>query len=202
MKTYSQQGQDTWLLSYLNNKRNGYFVEAGGGDGIRLSNTYLLEKDYDWSGICIEAYEPLFKKLKNNRSCECIHSLLDGSVSEQIYTPGIPPININNPQGYLGGIVSRETDNKRIFNGSVKMMTTTLQDILYNNNAPSYIDYLSLDVEGAETRILKKFPFSQYEFGVMHIERPTEELSNILIKNGYAVVGYNSHDVYFSLSNT
>lgn len=197
MKTYSQQGQDIWLLSYLNNKRGGYFIEAGAGDGIRLSNTYLLEKNFDWTGLCIEAYEPLYTKLKKNRSCICVHSLLDGCVSEQIYSSGVTPINPKNPQGYRGGIVSKETDNKRVCNDNIKMTTTTLEDVLDSNNAPIYIDYLSLDVEGAETRILKQFPFYKYTIGVMHIERPSEELKNILIKNGYEVVGGNLHDVYF-----
>ena len=134
METYSQYGQDVWLLSHLNNKRNGYFIEAGAGDGIRLSNTYLLEKDYSWNGICVEAYQPLYEKLKNNRSCKCVHSLLDGFVGEQVYCAGVKMLNPKNPQGYRGGIVSEDTDNTTIQNDSVTMVTNTLENILDDND--------------------------------------------------------------------
>jgi FkbM family methyltransferase len=201
IKTYSQIGQDTWLLSYLNNKRNGFFVEAGAGDGIRLSNTYLLEQDYGWTGICVEPYQPLYQELKKNRSCKCVYGLLDGSVAEQVYCSGKEPINPQNPQGYLGGIVSEDTDNKIITNDSIKMKTVTLENVLDKNNAPKYIDYLSLDVEGAETRILKNFPYDKYKFQVMHIERPSESLCELLIKNNYDIVERSMWDVYFAMKN-
>lgn len=53
-KSYSQIGQDLFVLNHYNNKRNGYYVDIGSYDGVNFSNTYLLEKDYDWIGICIE----------------------------------------------------------------------------------------------------------------------------------------------------
>ena len=49
-------------------------------------------------------------------------------------------------------------------------------------NAPKVIDYLSLDVEGAELEVLKNFPFKKYKFLSMKIERPSKELNKILFK--------------------
>lgn len=54
MKTYSQAGQDLFILACLKNKRNGYFLEIGSNHPININNTYQLEKDYDWKGIMIE----------------------------------------------------------------------------------------------------------------------------------------------------
>ena len=51
--SYSQLKQDLNVLKYLNHKKNGYFVQVGAADGINLSNTYLIRKKYDWTGICI-----------------------------------------------------------------------------------------------------------------------------------------------------
>ena len=48
----SENGQEWFVLDKLNYKRNGYFVDIGAGDGIVGSNTFVLEKFYDWHGIC------------------------------------------------------------------------------------------------------------------------------------------------------
>jgi len=59
------------------------------------------------------------------------------------------------------------------------------------------IHYFSLDVEGAETRILRIFPFDKYTFLAMNIERPDEELLILFKKNGYISVGSNPCDTLF-----
>ena len=52
--SYSQLGQDLKVLEFYNNKLDGFFIEIGASDGINLSNTYLLEKNHNWKGICVE----------------------------------------------------------------------------------------------------------------------------------------------------
>ena len=51
---YSQIGQDKFILNILKQKRNGYFLEIGAGDAMGISNTYTLEKYYNWRGLMIE----------------------------------------------------------------------------------------------------------------------------------------------------
>ena len=50
----SQEGQDRYALDLLHNKRNGFFVDLAANHPIKLSNTFVLERDYDWTGLCIE----------------------------------------------------------------------------------------------------------------------------------------------------
>ena len=52
--SYAQIQQDLFILCELNFKRNGFFVEFGATDGIKLSNTYLLEKEFGWTGVLVE----------------------------------------------------------------------------------------------------------------------------------------------------
>ena len=53
-QSQSQILQDLFVLICLNQKKRGYFVEVGVGDGKYLSNTYLLEKFYGWEGVLAE----------------------------------------------------------------------------------------------------------------------------------------------------
>ena len=45
---------DLFVLLNLDFKKNGYFVEFGGGNGVLNSNTYLMEKEFGWTGILSE----------------------------------------------------------------------------------------------------------------------------------------------------
>ncbi|MBN88644.1 hypothetical protein CMO95_03580 [Candidatus Woesearchaeota archaeon] len=53
-KNYSQSYQDMFILSMLNGKKNGTFLEVGGAYPFYGNNTALLEKEFNWSGITIE----------------------------------------------------------------------------------------------------------------------------------------------------
>jgi hypothetical protein len=50
----SQAGQELFVIAMTQGRRNGTWLEIGCGDPIRSSNTYLLEKRLDWSGISID----------------------------------------------------------------------------------------------------------------------------------------------------
>ena len=52
--SYSQLGQDVFVENILKYKKNGIFLDIGGGEPIKINNTYLLEKHYNWSGISID----------------------------------------------------------------------------------------------------------------------------------------------------
>lgn len=56
-KTYSQLSQDVFVNNLFKEKKNGLFVDVGAGPPKFINNTYLLEKDYQWDGISIEAAE-------------------------------------------------------------------------------------------------------------------------------------------------
>jgi len=187
LKFVSQKGQDEWVIKDIfNYKTNGYFVDLAASDGVHINNTILMERHLEWTGICIEPNPGYTSKLKNNRKCIIADDVVDEGEGTVLF-------RIDN--GELGGIVAEDTDNNHKYRSRqlkratvVKRETTTLDKILDKYQAPNIIDYLSLDVEGAETRILRNFPFDRYTFMSMTIERPTIELEDILFKNGYVFV--------------
>src|SRR5579863_6165083 len=47
--------------------REGYFIEAGAGDGFNDSSCYILERELGWRGLCVEPNDTLFAQLKKCR---------------------------------------------------------------------------------------------------------------------------------------
>lgn len=177
---FSQAGQDFWVFGEVfNEKKNGYFLDIGAHDGIALSNTYLLECRYGWNGICVEANPVSFELLKKNRRSNCINMCVDSFEGLVDFAKG----------DLMGGIISADTDNVKADSYEViQLKTQTLRNILIEQNAPHEIDYLSIDIEGAEERVLSNFNFKEYQFNCITIERPTEQLRKIFKENGYVLI--------------
>jgi SAM-dependent methyltransferase len=57
MEYFAQNKQDLIVLKYLENKKNGYFLDIGCGYPLTINNTYLLEKKFDWEGISIDIHD-------------------------------------------------------------------------------------------------------------------------------------------------
>ena len=84
--------RDIFVLWVLREKRGGYFVVFGATDGIKLSNSYLLETKYGWNGIVAEPAKDWHASLRRNRQCsvelDCV-SDRSGSVVSFDETPGL-----------------------------------------------------------------------------------------------------------------
>ena len=195
--SHSQIGQDLAVLKFYNQKRDGFFIEIGASDGIKLSNTYLLEKQYNWKGICVEPVPKNYKNLIINRPNSIC---LDNAVfSVSNFTVNF---DIANKYTLLSGIsehIDRHKNRVDDDKSSIQVKTISLIDLLDNNNAPKFIEYLSLDTEGSEYEILKTFNFDKYIFGLIdvehnHIEPRRTHIKELLLSNGYIYLGPNRFD--------
>jgi FkbM family methyltransferase len=168
----SQFNQDKNVLEVYNNKHNGFFVEVGAYDGIESSNTYVLEKLYGWSGICIECNPRYYTSLCNVRNCF--------KSNNAVYNSNDKVMGFYDSGGYAGLV---ETNNHKHITSDpiINVTTKTLTTILDEFNAPSFIEYLSLDTEGSEYEILKSHNFEKYKFGYICVEH------NSIIKNRIAI---------------
>jgi FkbM family methyltransferase len=159
IKSNSQLGQDALVLWLLEEKNNGYFVEFGAADGVNISNTFLLEKDYGWSGILCEPARVYKGRLSANRKCiivdKCVYSKSGDIISF-----------FESENEELSTISSyKESDLHSVsrINGlTYDVETISLSDLLNNFSAPDIIDYLSMDTEGSEFDIIKEYDFSRH----------------------------------------
>ncbi|GAP50256.1 FkbM family methyltransferase [Streptomyces azureus] len=168
----SQYGQDYFVVQVLRGMRNGFFLDSGASDGVKASNTHLLEKSFGWSGICVEPNTEFYSRLLENRRCVCVNCCLydrEGTVDFleagtiggilQEYDPSLLHYAEERVQTMLA-------DSPR----TVRKPTRTIRSVLDTCGAPPVIDYWSLDTEGSELTLLLSFPFDAYSFRVMTVE--------------------------------
>ena len=69
---WSQSMQDIFVLSMLNGKKNGVYVEIGADKPKVINNTYLLESEFDWSGVSFELDDDKVTNFNEVRKNKCI----------------------------------------------------------------------------------------------------------------------------------
>ena len=191
-KSKSQLFQDIFVLTQLEFKRDGYFVEVGAGDGKHLSNTYLLEKDFAWEGVIAEPSKKQKKSLKLYRHCEIEDKFvwLESNQEIDFVETHIP--ELSTMKKYL---TSDSNSGIRKIKSEYKVQTISLNDLLSKHSPLNHIDYLSLDTEGSEYEILSSLNFDKYNFSVITCEHNftdnREKIENLLSSKGY----YRVHEI-------
>jgi FkbM family methyltransferase len=182
----SQLRQDLLVIYLENFKKGGYFVEFGAGNGIDLSNTYLLETEFEWLGILAEPALCWHSQLKLNRQVhidkKCVWSK-SGDYLEfnETLIPEFSTVSSFSDSDTHGG--ARKNGK------SYTVETISLNDLLEKYMAPRHIDYLSLDTEGSEYEILRALDFEKYSFGIITCEHnfapQREKIRGLLESHGY-----------------
>jgi FkbM family methyltransferase len=177
----SQLGQDLWVLKQTKYKKNGFFVEFGATDGVLLSNSYLLEQEFGWDGICAEPNPKYFKLLNKNRKCTVSNSCISARTGEKV------EFILANEYGGIADTAKAGKHGAKVRayeegGGLINVETISLHDFLIQNNAPKTIDYMSIDTEGSEYIILSTFPFSEWTISFLSIEHNYEPQRELIYK--------------------
>ena len=94
---YSQSGQDQFAYNLIG--KNGTYLEIGGHDPIKNSNTYNLETKCDWKGLSIEF--DLFHKNAWEKSQERNNKILWQDAFKINYLEELNKVGISNEIDYL-----------------------------------------------------------------------------------------------------
>lgn len=187
--TKAQSYQDIFVLYQTKYKRSGYFVEFGATDGIEISNTLLLEKKYDWTGILAEPNPVYHEALNKNRTCHISKDCVYSTTGQQIEFLASEAADISGIKEFA---LKDEHAENRKRGQTILVPTITLIDLLDSYNAPKEVDYLSIDTEGSEYHILESFfeNTKDYKINMITVEHnyvneEREKIFNLLSKNGY-----------------
>ena len=190
MYAYSQVKQDQIILALTkandekSNKVNSqkFFVDLAANDPIKWSNSIYLEKN-GWDGVCIEGNPQYWYDHGRYRRCSIVGAFVGGPPEEDGQQVDIAL------GGIYGGIVAEGMDNDPESTGStVKRELVSILTVFHEMNVPSVIDYFSLDVEGAESLVMANFPWDNFKFLFMTVERPKPDLKAAFEAHGYYMV--------------
>lgn len=199
---FGQAGQDAWLERHVfRGQRDGVFVEIGGFDGVTGSNCLFFELMRGWRGLLVEPSPRLFEQARAARRCDCHQAALAASAGEAEF------LEIRAGYTQMGGLVAnydpgmrqRVEQDRRHQGEVIRVPTRTLVELL-DEAGHARVDYISLDVEGAELAVLEGFDFERYPVRAWTIENNRGDVTRIpafMAERGYdRVEALGADDVY------
>lgn len=165
--SYAQFLQDLWVTYELPGLRGGFFVEFGAANGVKSSNSCYLERELGWRGILAEPARVWREALHAERGCfiddRCVWTV---SGEQLVFNEASIALHSTiDAFSDSDGLAHTRTDGERY-----EVETVSLNDLLAHWEAPSRIDYLSLDTEGSELAILQAFDFDRYDIRLISVE--------------------------------
>ena len=180
----AQLRQDLFVLSELDFKRGGFFVEFGAADGFNLSNSWLLENRFGWRGVLSEPARCWHERLAKNRRCHVDTRCVWSRTGDTLEFSEVAEISTITGFGQDDAHHQARQKAKKY-----AVPTISLMDLMAECNAPSDPDYLSIDTEGSEFEILRDFDFKKYPFKVITCEHNftpmRQKLHDLLTAAGY-----------------
>jgi len=207
-KTKGQTGQVDAILKHFNNKKNGFFIEAGAWDGEHLSNTIYLETQLGWSGLLVEpnrgAYDLLVAKKRNAHSISSC--LATNGYAERVRFDSADVFGgIDDVKDPAAADVKEERDlyagsfGKDLAREMVTVQCFPLYSILLALGNPR-VDFFSLDIEGSEMKVLRTIPFDKVDIEIFLIETNkvnVTEMTEFMAGVGYQVTEMPPYDHLF-----
>lgn len=186
--------------------KEGYYVDIGAHDGRSYSNTYHLEK-FGWRGVLVEPILPTFFKLRQLRSLQSNDFVNAACVSFDYTSRNLlmsygdlmsfaPEISYLDTKDWQNG--SKQFLNRNEIVTETWVPAKTLNQILMDLKSPKNIDFISIDVEGAELEVLRGIDFSTYSFQLLCIETYNQKsILDFMSAKGYNAINYVAQNLIF-----
>ncbi len=202
MPTNSQIEQERWVFAMCNGRRDGRFAEIGAFDGVLHSNSYFLETEHGWRGVCVEPNPALFARLRESRSAICLERAVYRESGQTLSF--IPSQEIGTLSEFAGDDRYAEDRAKAAeAYGLIKVETISFAEIAAMDDfAQTGFDYVSLDTEGSELDILRTIDLAHHRIALLTIEHnfvePRREQMRVLLADaGYRRLNVGFDDWYW-----
>lgn len=202
-KSYSQEGEDMILMRIFKGQKEGFYVDVGAFHPQISSNTYGFYKK-GWHGINIDATPgsmQLFNKIRP-RDIN-IEKPISDKKEKMIFNVFNAP-NMNTFSSELSDERNGLRNYRKI--SEIRLDSYTLSEIL-DEFLPSgqQIDFLSIDVEGLDFKVLNSNNWQKYRPKVVVIELLKTKLDDIfkdkvysyLVSQGYSLFAKAYYSIIF-----
>ena len=199
LHSYAQRGEDLVLFAALANVRCGYYIDVGAHDSVLHSVTKLFY-DRGWSGINVEPIEKYHETLVRDRPRDVNLLVAAGEWSGEIILHEFFDSSLSTVLDHCA-----ERHRQSGLKGCSRIVPVRRLDEICAEYARGEIHFLKIDVEGAESQVLKGGNWSRYRPWIVVIEA-FEPLSNvptymaseeILFKAGYEFAASDSLNRYY-----
>jgi FkbM family methyltransferase len=192
-KLYSQGDEELIIRDFFQDRHKGFFLDVGCAWPIRANNTYYLEDQLEWSGIAIDAlpdYAPAWQKKRARSKFFNLLVTDHGGTVETFYRAKDST-----------GVSSIKPENKKgDFNWEeLKVKTTTLTSLL-DHEGVTKVDFLSMDIEGAEPLALAGFDIDKFRPELACVEAKAATRQKIV--EYFAAHGYTQIERYLKYDMT
>lgn len=183
----SQHRIESYIDRYMppwTRKTPGCFLEIGCWDGEMISQTYWLEKQLGWTGVCVDPFPRHFEK----RSCQ----VMEKAISQHGLPRDFIKVSRDRRPGYgdvsyFSGFRDRISTHWDLIKEHcdyevIEIPTITMEDLYKQCNIPAYVDFLSIDVEGAEMEILQSIHWDEWKYGMIVFEH--NESADVIVRAG------------------
>ena len=172
-ETYAMEGEDLEVVKILKNIENGFYVDAGGFHPLDRNNTYLLYKK-KWRGINIDLSEfsiDLFNFIRpDDININVAVTNEDGEVN-YYYMKKLSQLSTIKKDIAIKGMHGNIKEKKIIS----KKLTSIIDNTKYKNKK---IDFLNIDLEGADFDALKSLDFEIYRPKLICVEIHNKDIEN------------------------
>jgi FkbM family methyltransferase len=187
---YSQVLEEWIIRDHFHDRREGIFIDVGAGDYRKFSNTYYLETHLGWSGVAVDPQRSFEDGYRNNRPKTTFLPFFVSDVSDQEAT-----LYISQRRQMSSGNREWAQSGAYVPLGQgpvgVKVPTIRLTD-LCDRMGLRKIDFLSIDVESFEPKVLAGFDIERFQPDLVCIEAQLpvrQQILDYFARHGYTVVG-------------
>ena len=190
---YSQWGEDKFIFEFFKDKKQGFYFDIGSYHPVKYSNTCLLYKQ-GWHGVNVDANPTsidLFNIARPKDINICAALSDKNHYADYFVDHALAPVNTIDETTYKK-LKSVFFKNMRVS----KIKTLTIDDLKQNSLLLEKTDFLNIDIEGLDFKVLKQINLKDSNIKLTGIEthfpdgsktKDSEDIFTYLKEHSYVI---------------